>query len=101
METLPIGLISMNETGIIFAVDAWAERILGYETGALTNKHIGTVFSDNGQTFIDIVRTKGPGYIGRKRVKTRTGTEIQVEVAMAVGVEKHLQTLQIVFTLLD
>ncbi|MBX3137862.1 hypothetical protein KF707_16675 [Candidatus Obscuribacterales bacterium] len=101
METLPVGLISINEDGLIIAADGWSERLLGYERGSLRSKHIGTVFSDNGRTFIDIVNTKGPGYFGKKRVTTCTGKELYVKVAMATGLETRLPALQIIFTDLE
>lgn len=97
METLAVGSISINQDGIILNVDRWTEQLLGYERGKLRGKHIGTVFSDNGETFIAIVRTKGPGYIGKKRIKLRSGVEQPVKVAMTPGIETHISTLQIVF----
>jgi PAS domain S-box-containing protein len=98
MEVLPVGSISVDMNGLIRTADPWSEKLLGYERGSLKGTHVSTVFSDNGGTFLSIIQTQYPGYIGVRRIKTIDGRVLFVQVALVPGLEKQVTTLEVVFS---
>jgi PAS domain S-box-containing protein len=46
LETMPVGLVIIDEQGIIETVNSSTEQMLGYKTSDLAGKNLATLFSD-------------------------------------------------------
>jgi len=99
IEELPVGCITVKRNGIIKAIDAWTEQLLGYTAGELQEESISTIFGDYTEVLLEALKRAKVGYIGGCMIATRSGLKLKAQVVMAEGMEAHLFRFQIIYTI--
>lgn len=98
IEQLPVGIIKVDQTGLIICVDEWTATLLGVERSKLRGQSIATIFSDQAEPCLNAIRRRAAGYLGTFTITTQADVKLPVQVAMARSPQLESTDLQIIYS---
>lgn len=98
LETLPTGLIEVNQDGIIESIDDWTSQTLGFRIGDLRGRSISLLFEDSTFDFLQLIRKRHYGRVGRILLRTESGVPVSAELVLKPSMQLHKFIFSIIYT---
>lgn len=87
IEHMPVGLIAIDDRGVIESVNPRTEEIFGYKNDELAGKHIGTLFesdkNSDPDTFIQVLHQKALGKVSELKGKKKNNDAFPTEISLS------------------